>query len=166
MGLLLDGFGVERQVEVFVPVRYDTDLQTVGENLNLNLKEYYFGDQIPSLFTCLFNKNPTAINSSIKEEVLLQKLNDRLNTCPSLRTSISLERLVLLDKYAKAKEDKAMAISAECKEIANALCTQIFHTETMHRHEVRTWFHCRLVFNSCVSSYSFSFRVDYELLNR
>lgn len=132
--LLLTAFSVERQVEVYLPVHYGSQKKSEEANLNLNLKEYYFDEKIPSLFTCLFNKNPTDFDSSLIEEDLLIRLNNRLDACPTLLIPVAIERLVLLDKYYKAREMKT--IEEECKSVALSLCERVFNHDLVHSNEV------------------------------
>lgn len=130
--LLLKGFAVERQIEIYVPVRYGSQTQVSEERLNINLIDYYFDDQIPSLFTCLFNKNPTEFTKAPKD--VQTRLNRRLDACVSLLTPIAIERLVLLDKYYQAKPTDS--IVKECQTLTKSLCDRAFNPERVNANEV------------------------------
>lgn len=138
--LLLKAFSVERQIEVYLPIHYGSmNVSSSESKLNVNLIEYYFDEQVPSLFTCLFNKNPSQFECSLKEEELLIQLTNRLDACPSLLLSVSIERLVLLDKYYKAKQQES--ILEECHSIALSLCEHIFSPQLVHYNEVSLSFY-------------------------
>ena len=97
--------------------------------MNIQLIDYYFDDQVPSLFTCLFNQNPCDYEA---------QLTQRLDSCTHLITPVSIERLVLLDKYYQAKHQDS--IVEECKSIASSLCERVFSPQHVHANEVRMSF--------------------------
>ena len=69
---LLDAFAVDRQVEVFLPVRYGAPVEAaVEQKTNVDLKTLYFGGAVPSLCTCLLNGSVEALSDGALSEAQL-----------------------------------------------------------------------------------------------
>ena len=127
MLLLIDLFAVERQISIFTPIHYGGTLEQSQSNMNISLKEYYFGDEAPSLFTSLFNKQISQIvQDGRKDDELERTLQQEVNSLQELVIPLSVERLVLLDKYVKAGKER---VKSECESIATNLYTSCFKHE-------------------------------------
>ena len=127
MLLLIDLFAVERQISVYTPIHYGGTLEQTPNNMNLSLKEYYFGDEAPSLFTSLFNKQISQfVHDGRKDDVLERTLQQKVDSLQELAIPLSVERLVLLDKYVKAGKE---SVRSECESIAIFLYTSCFKNE-------------------------------------
>ena len=72
LAVLLDAFAVDRQVEVFLPVRYGAPVEAaVEQKTNVDLKTLYFGGAVPSLCTCLLNGSVEALSDGALSEAQL-----------------------------------------------------------------------------------------------
>lgn len=119
MLLLVDLFAMERQISIFTPIHYGGTLEQQQDNMNLSLKEYYFGDEVPSLFTSLFNKQISQIVHDGRKDTEVERvLQQEVDSLQELAVSLAVERLVLLDKYVKAGKENARE---ECESIARGL---------------------------------------------
>lgn len=118
LAVLLDAFAVDRQVEVFLPVRYGAPVEAaVEQKTNVDLKTFYFGGAVPSLCTCLLNGSVEALSEGALSEA---QLTEALGQFEALKVPILVERLLLLDKFFKATGAKAV------KKEAESLCKSLF----------------------------------------
>ena len=107
--------------------------------MNISLKTFYFGGEVPSLFTCLFHATPLSIFSqtelantptvtALTNDILEKQLQQQVDALPDLAVPIAVERLLIVDKYVRAGSCDAR----ECKEIAMYLfktCFEITDSE-------------------------------------
>lgn len=121
MQLLLELFSTERKIGIYIPVVYGEKAEVGSHsNMNVSLKKVYFGDNVPSTFACLFNKRPSLLARSGGEDAVLEDaLQKQVDLHSELAIPLSLERLVLLDTYAKA--DRGNSIREGCRRIVHDL---------------------------------------------
>ena len=123
--LLLDAFAVDRQIEIFLPIHYgQSAAEEVGEKTNLDLKQYYFGGSVPSLCTCLFNESVEALSGGAMTEDAVTAV---LSQYTELQLSIMVERLLILDKFYKVTESKA--VRKEAEKLCKSLFKRLFREE-------------------------------------
>lgn len=155
MLLLVDCFAVERQVQIYTPIRYSESKEAnvpqapQTENHNLSLKDVYFGGSVPSLFTCMFGCSPHFLyKGKEKSGVLERKLYQRVGKDEDLMMTLFVERLVLLDHYYKANSDSS--ILEECNDISYDICNRLLNPASHSCHEVSNSivFECSVSLNS------------------
>ena len=133
---MINGFAVERQIEVYIPISYGekSSSNSSGEvtNMNVDLKEFYFGNEIPSISTWLFNND-----FSEQSPDFVQRLQNNISQYSSLFISFSIERMVLLDKYFQAKETQS--IREQCEQVVELICQKMFNAD-VHANEVYGYF--------------------------
>ena len=141
MLLLVDCFAVERQIQIYTPIRYSESKERSvpqapqTENHNLSLKDVYFGGSVPSLFTCMFGCSPRFLyEGKEKSGTLERKLYQRVGKDEDLMMTLFVERLVLLDHYYKANSDPS--ILEECNEISFDICNRLLNPSSHSCHEV------------------------------
>ena len=141
MLLLVDCFAVERQIQIYTPIRYSESKERSvpqapqTENHNLSLKDVYFGGSVPSLFTCMFGCSPRFLyKGKEKSGALERKLYQRVGKDEDLMMTLFVERLVLLDHYYKANSDSS--ILEECNEISFDICNRLLNPASHMCHEV------------------------------
>lgn len=162
MHLLLELFATERKIGVYIPVVYGEKAEAGSHsNMNVSLKQVYFGGSVPSTFTCLFNKQPSLLARSGGDDAVLETtLQNQVNAHDDLVIPLSLERLVLLDTYARAGHDSS--ILEDCRCIVQNLFDRCF-SKAEEGVELRCWLHpsvCSLIRTTCSSrSFHFSFPI-------
>lgn len=136
LSLLLDAFAVDRQIEIFLPIHYGQSAAAeVGEKTNLDLKQYYFGGSVPSLCTCLFNERIETLSGGATTE---EAVTEALSEYKELQLPITVERLLILDKFYKVAESKAVRKEAEklCKSLFKRLFSEEGGVRVSERRDV------------------------------
>lgn len=141
MLLLVDCFAVERQIQIYTPIRYSESKEVnvpqapQTESHNLSLKDVYFGGSVPSLFTCMFGCSPQLLYKGEEKSFMLErKLYQRVGKNEDLMMTLFVERLVLLDHYYKANSNSS--ILEECNEISFDICNRLLSPASHSCHEV------------------------------
>ena len=127
---------MDRQIEIFLPIHSGQSAAAeVGEKTNLDLKQYYFGGSVPSLCTCQFNERVETLSSGATTE---EAVTEALSEYKELHRPITVERLLILDKFYKVAESKAVRKEAEkrCKSLFKRLFSEEGGVRVSERRDV------------------------------